>query len=127
MKFTFRGILLSSAIVILVFGIIDIFQLIIIKNKGAEIKARVINVDIDCDRYNKIDVEFENRIYEVSISRSDCKNKTYSIGQQVTLLKYKNKKKLVWPDSNYNWLPLIVGFVLFLGYYTTKNKFGESK
>ena len=127
MKFTFRGILLSSAIVILIFGVIDIIQLIIIRNKGVEIVARVINVDINCDRYNKIDVEFENSIYEVSISRSDCKSKTYSIGQQVTLLKYNNEKKLVWPDSKYNWLPLIIGFVIFLGYYTTKKKFGESK
>ena len=63
--------------VLLIWVIFSIAQLIFIKNKGAHTKATVLKVDTDCDRYNRIEVAFENKIYSVNISRSDCQNRAY--------------------------------------------------
>ncbi len=113
-------ILTLIAVSICIIGLCSITKTIIIKYKGSKITATVTHVDSDCDRYNKIQVEFKNKTYEISISKNNCRDKVYKLGQKVTLIKYKNYDELVWPESKIEWvLPLIIG-VGILAYYTNK-------
>jgi hypothetical protein len=107
---------------LLVWGIVSIAQLIFIKNKGSQIKAIVLKVSMDCDRYNKIEVAFENKVYSVNISRIDCLKRAYRAGQSVTLIKYKDNNTLVWPIAKYEWLPFVLLAILALAFYTNKDK-----
>ncbi len=119
--------MIFAAGVLLIWGIISIAQLIFIKYKGSRIAATVLKVDRNCDRYNKIEVDFEDKTYPVNISRADCQNSVYKVGQIVTLIKYKNNNTLVWPEAKYEWLPFILLAILALTYYTNKKKFEKPK
>ena len=121
------GFIITLAFVIAIAGLFSIIQEIFIKNNGAEINAKVVRVDADCDRYNRIDVVYEGKTYEVSIGRDQCRYATYKVGQTVVLLKYGNNDTLVWPEAR----PELVLF-LFLGlitwlYYEYKSKYGKTK
>ena len=118
-------ILLVLVGALLVWGFYSMVRLIIIQYKGSPIAATVLRVDTDCDKYNHIDVVFENKTYSVTISRNDCHNKVYKIGQSVSLLKYKDDDTLVWPQAQYQWLPFMLIAVLALAFYTNKDKFGK--
>lgn len=113
--------------ILLAWGVYSIARLIIIKNKGSQITATVLKVDTDCDRYNKIEVIHGGKTYPVTISRTDCRDGVYKVGQTVTLLKYKDDNTLVWPGAPYEWLPLLFLAILALAYYTNKDKFAKSK
>ena len=113
------------AATIFVWGLYSIFRLIIIKNKGSQITAIVQAVDTNCDRYNKIEVAFDGETYPVSISKTDCRDGVYKVGQRVTLIKYKDDDTLVWPEAKYEWLPFIILVLLALAYYTNKDKFAK--
>jgi hypothetical protein len=87
----------------------------------------VLKVDTDCDKYNKIEVSFEKKVYLVTISRSDCQNKVYKVGQIVTLIKYKDNDTLVWPEAQVEWLPIVILAAFALAYYTNKEKFQKTQ
>ncbi len=113
--------------ILLVWGIYSIARLIIIKNKGSQITVTVSKVDTDCDRYNYIEVVYEGKTYPISISRANCRDGVYKVGQTVTLIKYKDDNTLVWPEAQVEWLPFILLAILVLGYYTNKDKFAKSQ
>ena len=115
------------AAILLACSVYSIARLIIIKNKGSQITATVLKVDTDCDRYNKIDVAYGGKAYPVTISRSDCHNGVYKVGQSVTLIKYQDDDTLVWPEAQYELLPFIFIALLVLSYYTNKDKFAKAK
>src|SRR5688572_19542319 len=94
--------------ILLAWGIYSIARLILIKNKGSKITATVLKVDRDCDRYNEIQVAYAGKAYPVTISRTDCRDGIYKVGQSVTLIKYKDNDTLVWPEAQYEWLPFIL-------------------
>jgi hypothetical protein len=83
-------VIVILACAVLAMGIYSIARLIIIKNKGSQITATVLKVDTDCDRYNKMEVAFEGRTFPVTISRNDCRDGVYEIGQSVTLIKFSD-------------------------------------
>lgn len=124
-KFGIFIIVLAGAI--LVWGLYSMVLLIIIKNKGTQIIATIRKVDTECDRYNGIEVIFSGRIYSVTISRANCQDRVYKVGQKVALIKYKNYDQLVWPEAKFEWLPFLFLGLLTLGYYTNKGKFGKRK
>jgi hypothetical protein len=113
--------------ILLAWGFYSIARLIIIKNKGSQIAATVLKVDTDCDRYNKIEVDYGGKSYSVTISRTDCRDGVYKVGQAVILIKYKDDNTLVWPEAHYEWLPFLFLGILTLAYFTNKIKFGKSK
>lgn len=84
-------------------------------------------MDTDCDRYNEIEVAYAGKTYTLSISWASCRERVYKVGQTVTLIRYKEDNTLVWPEAQYEWLLFIFLAILFLGYYTNKNKFAKSQ
>jgi hypothetical protein len=113
--------------VVLLWGFFSIYQLIVIKTKGSQVIAQILKVDTDCDKYNNIVVNYGDKVYEVAISSTDCREGVYKVGQNVTLIKYKDYDTLVWPSAQYEWLPFLILFLLALVYYTNKDKFIKSK
>jgi regulator of sigma D len=113
--------------VFLLWGFYSIYQLIVIKTKGSQVIAQILKVDTNCDKYNKIVVNYGDKVYEVAISRTDCREGVYKVGQNVTLIKFKDYDTLVWPSAQYEWLPFLFLFLLALVYYTNKDKFIKSK
>lgn len=111
------------AVVVLAWVVYSSARLIIIKNKGSQITATVLKVDTDCDRYNEIEVDYAGKTYAVTISRTNCRESVYKVGQSVTLIKYRDYDTLVWPEAQYEWLPLVLIVLLALVYYTNKDKF----
>jgi hypothetical protein len=122
-----RALIVALAGILLAWGIYSIARLIIIKNKGSQISATVLKVDRDCDRYNEIEVAYGGKAYSITISRIDCHNRVYKVGQSVILIKDKENDTLVWPEAQYEWLPFILLAILALAYYTNKDKFAKSK
>ena len=116
-------ILLLLAGTITVWGLFSIFKTIVIKRKGTQIKAIVTRVVTNCDKYNKIEVVYQAKTYEVNIARNDCRDGIYKTGQIVTLLKYKDYDQLVWPESQIEWLPVLFIALIILIYYSNKEKF----
>lgn len=115
-------IILVSAI-ILVWGFWSMGESIIIRYAGRKVVAVVMNVPSECDKYNKIKVLQDGVVYNVSISRSECKRGVYKIGQKVELIKHNKYHELVWPESRPELVVLLILGVLALGYYTNRTKF----
>lgn len=111
------------AVVVLAWVVYSSARLIIIKNNGSQITATVLKVDTDCDRYNEIEVDYAGKTYAVTISRTNCRESVYKVGQSVTLIKYRDYDTLVWPDAQYEWLPFVLIVLLAFAYYTNKDKF----
>jgi len=111
------------AVVVLAWVVYSSARLIIIKNKGSQITATVLKADTDCDRYNEIEVDYAGKTYAVTISRTNCRESVYKVGQSVTLIKYRDYDTLVWPDAQYEWLTFVLIVLLALAYYTNKDKF----
>lgn len=126
MNTRFGNLIIIVAVIVLIWGLYSITRLIIIKNNGSPITATVQKVDTDCDKHNKIEVNFKGRTYPVTINREDCQNRLYQVGQIVTLIKYKDDE-LVWPEARYEWLPILLVGLLALAYYTNKDKFAKAK
>jgi hypothetical protein len=122
MKKVKYGIALFAIVLVVTFGIISIGKIIFIKYTGEKVVAIVSQVPSSCDRYNHINVLFKGEVYEVSISKADCREGFYKIGQKVTLLKNKKYKELVWPDSQPELLPIIFAGVFVLAFISMKGQ-----
>ena len=127
MNTKFKALIILLAGAVLISGLYSIVGLIIIKYKGSKIAAIVLKVDTDCDRYNEITVAYEGKNYPVTISRANCQDKVYKVGQSVILIKYKDYNTLIWPEVNYEWLPFVFIVLFVLAYYTNKEKFQKHK
>jgi hypothetical protein len=116
-------ILIIIAVLIIVFSFSSIIQTIIVKYTGVKVLALVIGTPSECDRYNQIKVLLDSKEYEVNISRSNCRQGLYKVGQQVTLLKNENYKELIWPESQPELLPLLFIAALVLSYVSMKGRY----
>jgi hypothetical protein len=116
MKKVKYGILFVVFILLMIWGFTSIGRTILIKYTGENVVAIVSNTPSSCDRYNHINVLLDGIDYEVSISRTDCRESVYKVGQKVTLLKNKKYKELVWPESQPELLPLLIIAILILAY-----------
>jgi hypothetical protein len=103
-------------------GFFSIGKIIFIKYTGEKIEAIVSKIPSSCDKYNHINVLYNGEDYEVSISRTDCQEGFYKIGQKVTLIKNKKYKELVWPESQPELLPILIIAVFVLAYISMKGR-----
>lgn len=122
MKKVKYGIVLIAFILLVMWGVSSIGKTIFIKYTGEKIEAIVSKIPSSCDRYNHISVLFNGEDYEVSISRTDCRESFYKIGQKVTLLKNKKYKELVWPESQPELLPILIIALFVLAYISMKGR-----
>lgn len=99
----------------------------VVRYFGKKVTAVVMSVPEICDKYNFIQVSIDKKVYEVTISRKECREGTYQIGQQIQLLKYKDYDELVWPGSRPELVILLIVGVLILGYYTNKSNANRSR
>ena len=49
--------------------------------------------------------------------------RTYKVGQSIKLIKHKDNDEIIWPESNFVWLPFIFLALVGLMWYTNKDKF----
>lgn len=122
MKKVKYGLLFIVFVLVVMWGISSIGKTIFIKYTGEKIEAIVSKTPSSCDRYNYINVLFNGEDYEVSISRTDCREGLYKVGQKVTLLKNKKYKELVWPESQSELLPILIIAVFILAYISMKGR-----
>lgn len=118
-KIKYRVIIIVFALLI-VWGISSIGKTIIIKYTGEKVTATVNETPSSCDRYNHITVLLDSVDYEVTISRDDCRQGVYTVGQKVTLLKSAKFKELVWPESQIEIMPLLIIAIFILVYISIK-------
>lgn len=116
-------IIIGACLAILTWSFISMGHLVEIRYLGKEVKAIVVDVPIECDRYNHIKVMLAGKEHEVTISRTDCRKGVYKNGQEVTLLKYKNYDDLVWPGSRPEWTIVLIIGLLILVYLTNRKHF----
>jgi len=117
------GVLIVVAITVIVLGFSSVLSAIIIKYTGKKVIAVVTEIPSTCDRYNQIKVLLDNIEYEVNISRPDCREGVYKVGQKVELLKNVRFKELVWPESQPESVPLLIIAVFILGYISMKDRY----
>jgi|694.fasta_scaffold30388_6 hypothetical protein len=122
MKKVKYGIVLIATVLLIMWGFFSIGKIIFIKYTGEKIEAIVSKIPSSCDKYNHINVLFNGEDYEVSISRTDCQEGFYKIGQKVTLIKNKKYKELVWPESQPELLPILIIAVFVLAYISMKGR-----
>lgn len=123
MKKAKYGVLIVVAIAVIVLGFSSVINTIIIKYTGKKVVASVTEIPSTCDRYNHIKVLLDNKEYEVNISRTDCREGVYKVGQQVEILKNERYKELVWPESQPELVPLLIIAVFILAYISMKNRY----
>jgi hypothetical protein len=128
MKNKYLGIfIVLSCSVLFVCGFSIMIGSVIVKYYGDRVTAIVTEVPPECDRYNSVKVLLNNKEQEVSISRPDCQEKKYKIGQQVELIKHKNFDEPVWPESQPA-IPLVgILALLIIIVYTNYNKYSKVK
>jgi len=123
MKKVKYGALIVVTIAVIALGFYSIISTIIIKYTGKKVVASVTEIPSTCDRYNHIKVLLDNTEYEVNISRTDCRERVYKIGQQVELLKNERYKELVWPESQPELIPLLIIAVFILAFISMKGRY----
>ena len=123
MKNVKYGALIVVTIAVIALGFYSVISTIIIKYTGKKVVASVTEIPSTCDRYNHIKVLLDNTEYEVKISRTDCRERVYKIGQQVELLKNERYKELVWPESQPELIPLLIIAVFILAYISMKGRY----
>jgi hypothetical protein len=123
MKKVKYGVLFIAFILLIIWGFTSIGKTIFIKYTGEKIEAIVSKTPSSCDRYNQINVLLDGLEYEVSISKTDCRESVYKVGQKVTLLKNKKYNELVWPESQPELLPLLIVAVFVLAYISMKGRY----
>jgi hypothetical protein len=111
---------LVACLALLIWGFISIGKTVLIRYTGVKVIAVVTKVPTECDKYNNINVLLNTDEYQVNISKTDCRQGVYKIGQNVTLIKHKKYNELVWPDSRPELTILIIIGVLIFGYVTTR-------
>ena len=120
------GIVIRTLVLIVIcWGLYSVFSLIFIRYQGKQIEATVVGVDIDCDRYNSIQVLYSGQQYAISISREDCQNHIYHAGQKVRLLKIDTRNELVWPESQPVWALICILIVIGISAWTFWGNFGR--
>jgi hypothetical protein len=123
MKKVKYGVLIVVAITVIVLGFSSVISTIIIKYTGKKVVAAVTEIPSTCDRYNHIKVLLDNTEYEVNISRPDCREGVYKVGQKVELLKNERYEELVWPESQPELVPLLIIAVFILAYISMKGRY----
>ncbi len=123
MKKVKYSVLAVVTIAITILGLFSVISKVIIKYAGKKVVATVAEVPSTCDKYNQIKVLLDNTAYEVSISRTDCREGLYKVGQKVELLKHEGYKELIWPESQPELVPLLVIAVFILAYISVKGKY----
>jgi hypothetical protein len=117
------GILFIVFILLIVWGFTSIGKTILIKYTGDKVEVVVTKIPFSCDRYNQINVLLDGVEYEVNISKTDCRESVYKVGQKVTLLKNKKYKELVWQERQPELLPLLIIAVFVLAYISMKGRY----
>ena len=121
MKVKSKGIIIVFlCLVILGWGFYSIGKTIIIKYGGSNVDAIISQIPTECDKYNGIKVLVDETEFTVSISKKECREGVYKIGQKVVLLKHKKYDELIWPNSNPEFAILLIIGILLLGYFTTR-------
>jgi hypothetical protein len=75
-------------------------------------------------------VELDGVAHWVNISRADCRNGTYKVGQQVALMQHPGYRELVWPDSRPDFVILcilVICLLIFIQYKTQKRRISARK
>jgi hypothetical protein len=114
-----------ACLAILVWGLSAMIEMVIVRYWGQKTTAVVTAVPTECDRYNHITVLLDNTAYEVSISRDNCREGIYKVGQEVDLLKHENYEELIWPESQPEIVIILIIAVLILGLYTAQKDTGK--
>lgn len=107
---------------LLILGFYMMFDLVIIKYGGSQVDAVVSKVPSNCDKYNQISVIISNVEYEINISRTECTNSVYKVGQHVQVIKHNNYKDLVWPGSHPELTMILCVLVLMYVFYNGKKR-----
>lgn len=115
-------IVIIAFVLLIMWGGASIGKTIFIKYTGEKIEAIVRRIPSSCDRYNHINVLFNNEDYEVSISRTECREGFYKIGQKIIFLRNKKYKELVWPESHPELLPILIITVFVLAYISMRGR-----
>jgi hypothetical protein len=116
-------LILAGCIVIIFWGLKSLVELAIIKYGGQKVSATIVEVPSSCDRYNFIKVVFTGTTHEVNISKTNCRNGLYKVGQQVTLLKHRGYDDLIWPGSYPELVIVLIIAVLIFAYFNVKKYF----
>jgi len=127
-KNLFGIIVIGACVALVALAIYGMVTWIITQREGKEVRVTIIAVPDRCDRSNPIKVALNGEVHEVKISRADCRNGVYKVGQQITLMQHPGYKELVWPDSRPDIVILcIVGLCLLIFYqYRTQHKKGST-
>jgi len=107
-----------ASIAILIWGLNAMIGMVIVRYWGEKTTAVVTAVPNECDRYNRIKILLGEAEQEITISRNDCKEGKYRVGQQVELIKHKNFDEPVWPGSHPELAIIIVIGILIFAYLT---------
>ncbi len=124
MKILFWVLCIISIFVILL-GFYSIGTSIIVRYTGTKVKAKVIKVQERCGKYNHINLQVNDIVYEISISRQNCVDKLYKVSDEVVVI--KRGKNIAWPNSHPELLIPLLGIVFFGAYYTNKDKYKKWK
>ena len=117
------GLLIALGIAILVWGLSSIIGKVIVRYAGKKVVTVITEVPSECDRYNHIKVLIDSTTYEVSISKANCRDGVYKVGQRIELLRHKNYKELVWPGSHPELVIILIVLVLIYGYFTIRKRY----
>ena len=112
-----------ACIAIVIWGLLSISKGVIIKYGGKKVTAVVIKLPIECDKYNSIKVLLNEKEYEVSISRKECRDSVYKVGQKVELLKHDNYDELIWPEGYPELVVLLIIVGLVYVFFTVRKHY----
>lgn len=118
-------VLVLAAITVLVIGFFSVGIKIFIKYHGVRTNAFVIKIPNSCDKYNHITLLIDSAFYEVGISRSDCKNAVYKVGDIVVVLKSDLFDEVIWPENQFEYLPIIFILLAIIGYFSINSNLKE--
>jgi hypothetical protein len=120
-------LLTLAAITIIVLGLLSVANKVIVRYAGKKVVTVVTEVPSECDKYNYIKVLLDSTEYEVSISRTNCRDGVYKVGQRVELLKHKNYEQLEWPGSHPELVIILMISILFFGLFIVRRTYKRNK
>lgn len=110
------------ALGILVWGIIALGTTTVVRYTGKKVIAIITMLPKQCDKYNSIEVLVGNTSGSLPISKKECRDGYYKLGQKVEVIQKEGYTELVWPQSQPGVVILLIIGILCLGYYTEKGK-----